>query len=433
MSSTATRNDPVKNPPDRKVIGRKYKVLFIGPGPVPPSLDPRKNLHFHISGSCEGDFLSKHWGSPEEYRGRSLTDVYDTLGSFRYHATLSRGIPRPLRFPWEIAYLLRKGLQLSRARGRFDVIVAYGPFSFALVGWLLRLWTGAKLVIEVPGPPMGAHAFEGGLRNRIKSRLARLYVPGLLRSADALRLYFPDQLQELPPGNYPPAFVFPDLVAVSIVAAMPAAATGRDGRYALFIGHPFERKGVDVLIKAFQRISHKYPDLSLKVVGYCPDLSPYRELAGDNPRIEFLPGQPHEKAMELMADCTFFVLPSRAEGVPRVLIEAMAAKKPVIATRIYGIPYLVGDGLHGLLVEPDDVEGLACKMELLLNDSELAERLAEEGHRRIFDKFSEECYKEVFREMMESLVPVPSSGESCPGPQGVESSGTSRCRDEWPA
>ena len=284
--------------PGRDPVKRKYRVLFIGPGPEPPSKDPRKNLHFHLSSFCEGDFITKHWGSRKNYPGRSLTNLYDTLGSFRYHATLSDGILRPLKPGWEFAYLLRKGLQLSRMWGTFDAIVAYGPFSFAFVGWLLRQWTGAKLVVEVPGPPLGGHAFETGLINRIKSRVARLYVPRLLRSADALRLYFPNQLDELPPGNYAPAFVFPDLVAVSIIDSMLRKEASQDGRYALFLGFPFERKGVDVLIKAFRRISDRHPDLSLKIVGHCPDLSPYRELAGDNPRISFLPGQSHEKAME---------------------------------------------------------------------------------------------------------------------------------------
>jgi glycosyltransferase involved in cell wall biosynthesis len=413
MTMTAIQSDSVRERTGCGALGRKYKVLFLGPGPVPPSLDPRKNLQFQISEFCEGDVVTKHWGSPRDYRGQPLAERYDTLGSFRYHATFSERIPKPLRTAWELAYLLRKGLELSRARGPSDVIVAYGPFTFALAGWLLRRWTGARLVIEVPGPPLGGFAFESGLRNRLKSRLARLYVPRLLRSADALRLYFPNQLDELPLADYPPAFIFPDLVAVSIVASLTAGATTRDGRSILFIGHPFERKGVDVLIRAFGRISDKYPDLSLKVVGYCPDLAPYRELARGNPRIEFLPGQPHDQAMELMAGCTLFVLPSRAEGVPRVLIEAMAARKPVVSTRVHGIPYLVEDGVHGLLVEPDDVEGLASRMERLLDDPELAGRLADAGHRRIFSKFSEACYQEGFRQMMEHLVPVRSGG-SCP-------------------
>ncbi|MFO0891137.1 MAG: glycosyltransferase family 4 protein [Isosphaeraceae bacterium] len=405
MSTTATQSETPRQQAGRVRAGRKYKVLFIGPGPMPPRRDPRKCLQVHISEDCEGDWITKHWGYRKDLQGRSPTEVYDHLGSFRYHATFSDEIPRPLRMIWVMGYLLRKGLQLSRMRNGYDAMVTYGPFSFALVGWLLRLLTGARLVIEVPGPPTGGHAFEAGWVNRVKSRVARLYVPRLLRGADGLRLYYPTQLDELPRAKYPPTFVFPDLVPVSIIDPGSRGGRDRDGRYALFIGHPFERKGVDVLIEAFRAIGDRHPDLSLKIVGHCPDLAPWRRLAGDHPRISFLPGQPHEKAMELLNGCEFFVLPSRAEGVPRVLIEAMAARKPVIATGVNGIPYLIRDEEHGLLVPPDDAGALASRMESLLTDPELARRLADSGHDRIFEHFSEACYREGFRKMMETLAP----------------------------
>src|SRR5208337_1904401 len=227
MSITATQNECMKKQPDHDVIGRKYKVLFIGPGPVPPSLDPRKNLQYHISEFCEGDFISTHWGSPSDYRGQSLSERYNTLGSFRYHATLSGGVPKPLRRSWEAAYLLWKGLQLSWSRRSFDAIIVYGAFSWAFVGWLIRCCTGAKLVILIPGPPMGGHSFHPGLMNRIKSCVAKVYVPWILRRADGLRLLFPGQIDDLPRGNYPPAFIFPDFAAVSPV---PAPGRCRQGR-----------------------------------------------------------------------------------------------------------------------------------------------------------------------------------------------------------
>src|SRR5208337_923988 len=279
MSITATQNECMKKQPDHDVIGRKYKVLFIGPGPVPPSLDPRKNLQYHISEFCEGDFISTHWGSPSDYRGQSLSERYNTLGSFRYHATLSGGVPKPLRRSWEAAYLLWKGLQLSWSRRSFDAIIVYGAFSWAFVGWLIRCCTGAKLVILIPGPPMGGHSFHPGLMNRIKSCVAKVYVPWILRRADGLRLLFPGQIDDLPRGNYPPAFIFPDFAAVSTVPSQPRGDAGKDGCYALFMGQPFERKGVDVLIKAFLLISDRHPEISLKIVGFCRDLAPYRELA----------------------------------------------------------------------------------------------------------------------------------------------------------
>jgi glycosyltransferase involved in cell wall biosynthesis len=383
---------------------KKYRVLFIHPGAVPPNRDPRKNLHYHISGFCEGDLISTLWGRRRDLGDKSPEEVYNTLGSFRYHATFSVGIPQPFKMFWYMIYYLRKGLELSRTGGPFDVISCYGPFRCAIAGWIISRLTGAKLIIEVPGPPTEGFIFEPGLWSKIKLRVARLYVPYLLRRADGLRLYYPTQLDDLGGGGFPPAFVFPDLVPVSVFANPNEAATGDDGHYILFLGFPFKRKGVDILIQSFNQISEKYPDLSLRIVGYCPDLGPYKELAGQNNRISFHPGVPHEQAVELIANCTLFVLPSRAEGVPRALIEAMALSKPVVATRVSGIPCLIQDGSNGLLVEPDDVNDLATKMDHLLEDPELARRLAEESCRHVFQELSESRFVEQFHAMLVTLL-----------------------------
>jgi glycosyltransferase involved in cell wall biosynthesis len=383
---------------------RKYRILFIHAGPVPPNRDPQKNLQFHISGICEGDLVSTHWGRPEDYRDRSVAEVYDTLGSFHYHATFSTRVRKPLKLFWDLGYYVRMGLGLSKSKGTFDVIVTYGPFTCSIAGWIISRLTGAKLVVEVPGPPTDGFLFEKGLLSKIKLHVARTYVPSLLRRADGVRLYYPSQLEGLKGGEFPPAFVFPDLVPVSVISSMEEVKNNRDGRYILFLGCPFNRKGVDILLKAFNRISSKHREVSLKVVGYCPDLAPYQELAGGNPRIGFHPGVSHEQAMALMANCTFFVLPSRAEGVPRALIEAMAAGKPVVATRVSGIPFIIEDGSNGLLAEPESIDHLASQMDRLLSDPVLAQHLAEEGHRRALHELSEARYVEQFREMVEKLL-----------------------------
>jgi glycosyltransferase involved in cell wall biosynthesis len=295
------------------------------------------------------------------------------------------------------------GLDLSKSREGFDAIVTYGPFTCSIAGWIISRLTKAKLIIEIPGPPTEGFIFERGLLSKIKLHVARMYVPGLLRQAAAVRLYYPGQLEGLK-GSFPPAFVFPDLVPVSVIASMEEVKNNHDGRYILFLGHPFNRKGVDILLEAFNKISPEHPEISLKVVGYCPDLAPYQELAGGNPRISFHPGVPHEQAMALMVNCTFFVLPSRAEGVPRVLIEAMAARKPIVATRVSGIPFIIEDGCNGLLVAPDSVDDLASKMDRLLSAPGLAQQLAEEGHRRVLQELSEARHVEQFREMLEELL-----------------------------
>jgi glycosyltransferase involved in cell wall biosynthesis len=74
-------------------------------------------------------------------------------------------------------------------------------------------------------------------------------------------------------------------------------------------------------------------------------------------------------------ESTLLVLPSRSEGMGRVIVEAFCRARPVVASRVGGIPDLVEDGRNGLLVEPGDTEGLADALVRVLDDRDLAERL----------------------------------------------------------
>jgi glycosyltransferase involved in cell wall biosynthesis len=90
----------------------------------------------------------------------------------------------------------------------------------------------------------------------------------------------------------------------------------------------------------------------------------------------------------LLAGCDVFCLPSFAEGLPLVVLEAMAQGKPVVATSVGGTPELVRDGETGLLVPPGDVEALQRALALLLGDGPLARRLGEAGRERVRTAFS---------------------------------------------
>jgi glycosyltransferase involved in cell wall biosynthesis len=79
-------------------------------------------------------------------------------------------------------------------------------------------------------------------------------------------------------------------------------------------------------------------------------------------------------------ESTLLVLPSRSEGMGRVIVEAFCRARPVVASRVGGIPDLVQDGVNGLLVEPGDSQALAGALVRVLTDRELAERLAAGAH-----------------------------------------------------
>jgi glycosyltransferase involved in cell wall biosynthesis len=108
-------------------------------------------------------------------------------------------------------------------------------------------------------------------------------------------------------------------------------------------------------------------------------------------------------AAALLRSFDVFALPSTTEGLPLVLLEAMAAGVPVVATPVGGVPELVEDGVTGLLVPPEDPAALAAALRTLLDDAETARLLAAAARRRVEAEFSErvmgECVLAVYEDL----------------------------------
>ena len=108
---------------------------------------------------------------------------------------------------------------------------------------------------------------------------------------------------------------------------------------------------------------------------------------------------------DVLALCDLFVFPTASEAFGRVLIEAMAAAKPVVATDVGGIPEIVLDGETGLLVPPRQPEPLAGAVLTLLNDAARAERLGAAGRRRAHADFSLARHAEAVQALYDQLLP----------------------------
>ncbi|MBW1888167.1 MAG: glycosyltransferase family 4 protein, partial [Deltaproteobacteria bacterium] len=91
---------------------------------------------------------------------------------------------------------------------------------------------------------------------------------------------------------------------------------------------------------------------------------------------------------EIISTFDVAVLPSFFEGMGRVLLEAMAMEKPVVASRVGGIPDLVEDGVNGFLVSPGDVRDLVNTLKKTINDRKLARKMGKEGRKRTSEQFS---------------------------------------------
>lgn len=154
------------------------------------------------------------------------------------------------------------------------------------------------------------------------------------------------------------------------------ADTGKpDGKRLLFVGRLAAVKGVAVLLDALLHLKDTHPDVALTLIGDGPERAALetkcKEL-GLEQQVTFLGYQNQSAVAAALADHDIFVLPSFAEGVPVVLMEAMAAGRPVVTTRIAGVPELVEDGVSGILVPPGNQDALGTALETLLSSTALA-------------------------------------------------------------
>jgi len=143
------------------------------------------------------------------------------------------------------------------------------------------------------------------------------------------------------------------------------------------------------LLESFAQIKKTLPDTHLIVIGtgdLFDSLQQKKRFLNLDGSVHFLGSR--DDIPELLQVIDVFVLSSLWEGLPLVLLEAMAAGVPVVATKVGGIPEVVEDGEEGLLVPPGDPRSLRLAMTKLLTDSVLARRLAENAFRKVNSQYS---------------------------------------------
>ncbi|MEM3561227.1 MAG: glycosyltransferase family 4 protein [Nitrososphaerota archaeon] len=174
----------------------------------------------------------------------------------------------------------------------------------------------------------------------------------------------------------------------------------------LFVGTLEFRKGVDTLIKSVDILRRNHSmNLTVAIVGEGPQKNEYKNLVKNlslEDNVKFLGIR--RDVYELIKLSKVFILPSRSENFPTILLEAMANGIPVIASDVGGISEVIKDGIDGLLVKPEDPYELADKIKFAINNSEICEELKINAFEKVKREYSIESYTRKALQLYEEVT-----------------------------
>lgn len=303
--------------------------------------------------------------------------------------------------------LFLKALRVLSIDKSINIIISRTPFFTAITAIILGYICKKKTLVEINGDFNTAFRFErpsGPTKMEIfKESIGRNIIKYSLMHASAIKLLYPRQIEGYK-CNFKSGTIidsFHDYVPISKIVSQDL----NDHKYILTLGYPWYLKGVDTLILAYKKLYNKFPDYKLKVHGWCPQDKEYFEKIADNhPCIELENPVEHSEAIRLISNCSVFVLASRTEAMGRVLLEAMACKKPIVASNVGGIPAVIKDEFNGLLFSPENVDELFSKLQFLLKDHDYSNKLGLNGYKYVVENLSELVFVTKYKNLLERML-----------------------------
>ncbi len=313
--------------------------------------------------------------------------------------------------PEMIAFMLSAGLVapgLAR-HWRPDVVLAFAGIPSGPVGWLLKRTNGAPYAIalqggDVPGFDVPELARWRKLASGVLRRIwqdAGAVVASSQGFARLAHRHAPDQ----------PIGVIPAGADVDGIAPKETYIAGPELRL-LFVGRLVHQKGLDILIQALAKLPHTLP-WRLVLAGDGPEWTRLAGLAG---RFNFadrmhVRGWLDKAALPpIYRSADVFVLPAREDGMPIALLEAMAAGLPIIASKVSGMSEAVIDGINGLLVAKDDIDGWVKALTTLAENPAQREVMGRASRVRAETYFSWAAVTRTWVDVLEHIIEKPAGG-----------------------
>ena len=339
----------------------RTRFLFVGRTRYRLPLDESRRRKFAALGNVADIrvLASAPAGAP---RG---DDVFTLVRPFPVRAL--DGVAFHALLPWRVARELR-GF-------RPTVVLVQGAHEAALVLVGRKLARSrVPVVLDVHGDWRHATRLYGSPARRLLSPVADRLARWAIHRVDAVRTVSDFTTALVREQGVEPAATFPAFMDLQPFLAPPVPLPLRPR--ALFVGVLELYKGLDLLADAWPLVAKQVPDVELGLIGSGSRTDLVKRMVERGPNVTWDSElEPEEVAAELDR-ATCLVLPSRREGMGRVVVEAFCRGRGVVGTRGGGIEDLVHDEETGLLVPSDDVGALVAALVRVLSDQELAERLA---------------------------------------------------------
>lgn len=326
--------------------------------------------------------------------------------------------------PWQFLKHYRQSTKLAKhAITQADAFILRTPGTVAALLWQCLKRKGIPYSVEVVGDPwdtFGPGGVKSILRPFVRRKMASMLVRQCRFASTAAYVTEYCLQKRYPPGCWSTHYSSIELPAAAIVDEQKMkvrleqirdkAKSGKPWRIC-FVGSLWHlAKSPDILITTVADCIKRGLKLELVVVGggcYQPELEKMAQDLGITSHVNFL-GQldPGEKVFHQMDQADLYVLPSRQEGLPRSVIEAMARGLPCITSSVGGIPELLPDEA---MVEPRDVTGLVEKIMLLIGNPEKLRQMAV----RNLEKAKEYRSKELNKRRVEFYKKVAEATKAC--------------------
>ncbi|MGE5691141.1 MAG: glycosyltransferase family 4 protein [Pseudomonadota bacterium] len=283
--------------------------------------------------------------------------------------------PRVLDGPLFYALLPFRTARVLRAF-RPQIVFAQSPFEGAAAMLARRLArVPTKVVVELHGDWRASTRLYGSRARGLVGRVGDAVAARAVRRADAVRALSDFTVGLAREHGVEPAAVFTTYSDLSAFTAAPPAPLP-ERPTALFVGVLERYKNVDGIVAAWRLAASRVPDARLRLVGRGRDAPIVEALVAELPeQTSWTPALTAPEVVQALDEATMLLLPSRSEGTPRVIIEAFARGRAVVAGRRGGMPDLVREDVEGHLVDPEHVEAIADAIVRVLGDPEHARRL----------------------------------------------------------